>query len=158
MIIVTYSHRCGQSVIPSALLQDVMNVIKDINPQARINTVSTIRDSIIKGLDYKGWSGEYRLDALSKITITSFLNNIGLCLQTGNVSRVYADLLKLQSLYIKGNIQAGIIVLPQKVLALKLASNMANYERLIGELPIFNQVITMPLFIIGFNVEENSNV
>lgn len=31
---------------------------------------------------------------------------------------------------------------------------MANYERLIRELPIFSQVITMPLVVIGFDGTE----
>ena len=153
MTLNVYNNCDGQDVIPNTMLKDVISVIKGINPHVRKNTVSEIRDSIIKGLDYKGWSGEYRLDALSKITITSFMGSTGLCLQTGNVSRVYADLLKLQSLYLKGNIVAGIIILPQKELALKLASNMANYERLVSELQIFSKVISMPLLVIGFNVE-----
>lgn len=150
---VTHDHRSGLSVIPEKQLQEVIDVIHGVNPRVRKNTVSEIRDSIISGLDYKGWSGEYRLDTSSKITITSFQNGIGLCIQTGNVSRIYADLLKLQTLYIKGNIKAGIIILPQKELAVRLASNMANYERLLGELSIFSQVISMPLVIIGFNAE-----
>ena len=77
-----------------------------------------------------------------------------MCFQTDNVGRIYADLLKLQTLYTKGNIIAGIILVPQIKTAKELGSNMANYERLIRELPIFSQVITMPLVVIGFNGTE----
>ena len=84
------------------------------------------------------------------------MKGIGLCFQTGNVGRIYADLLKLQTLYTKGNITAGIILIPQNQTAKELGSNMANYERLIRELPIFSQVITMPIVVIGFDgTEEN---
>lgn len=157
MKLVAYDHRSGLRVIPETQLRDVTDVIQSIDPCVKKNAVSSIRDSIISGLDVKGWSGEYRLDASSKITITSFQDCVGLCIQTGNVSRIYADLLKLQVLYIKGNLRAGIILLPRKDLSVKLASNMANYERLIGELPIFSQVITMPLVIMGFYVEEEND-
>lgn len=154
MISVVYDHRSGRSVVPEDILCGVQKAIANTNPRVRKNTVTEIRNAIVSGLDVEGWSGEYRLDSTSKITISSFNKGIGLCLQTGNVSRIYADLLKLQSLFLKGNIKAGIIVLPQKELAKELASNMASYERLLGELPIFNQVISMPLVIIGFRVEE----
>lgn len=77
-----------------------------------------------------------------------------MCFQTGNVGRIYADLLKLQTLYVKGNITAGIILIPQIKTAKALGANMANYERLIRELPIFSQVITMPIVVIGFDGTE----
>ena len=101
-----------------------------------------------------GWSGEYRLDSDSKITISSYMQGVGLCFQTGNAGRVYADLLKLQTLYVKGNITAGIILIPTALTAKELGSNMANYERLVRELPLFSQVITMPIVVIGFDGME----
>ncbi len=154
MITTIFDHRSGLSVVPEYLVEGVKTVLSNINPTIKKNTVSDIRDCIISGIELQGWSGEYRLDATSKITISSYMEEIGLCIQTGNVGRIYADLIKLQSLYLKGNIKAGIIILPQKALASALASNMASYERLIGELPIFKQVISMPLVIIGFRSEE----
>ena len=150
---IVHDHRSGLSVAPSELISEVRDVLNSITPRVRKNTVTEIRDAIVSGLTINGWSGEYRLDITSKITITSYQNDVGLCLQTGNVSRIYADMLKLQTLYLKGKIKVGIIIVPQKELAVKLASNMASYERLIGELPIFTQVISMPLVIIGFNAE-----
>ena len=45
---------------------------------------------------------------------------------------------------------AGMLVKTAK----ELGSNMANYERLIRELPIFSQVITMPIVVIGFDGTE----
>lgn len=97
----------------------------------------------------EGWSGEYRLDSDSQITITSYQNNIGLCFQTGNVGRVYADLLKLQTLYKRGNIIAGIMILPRKGMSRIFGSNCASYDRLLKELPIFSNVIDIPLVVIG---------
>ncbi|OQC00471.1 MAG: Type-2 restriction enzyme BamHI [Firmicutes bacterium ADurb.Bin099] len=154
MITKLYNYRSGESVVPKDQLQGVCNILSSVNPHVRKNTVSEIREVILSGLAIQGWSGAFRIDVASKITISSYKDGIGLCLQTGNISRIYADLLKLQSLYLKGKIKAGIIILPQKVLAIKLASNMVSYERLVGELSIFNQVISMPLVIIGFNAEE----
>ncbi len=151
---IVYDHRSGKKVVPHDLFNDVIKVIEAINPVLEKNTVSQIKAELKNALELKGWAGEYRLDAASKITISSFLHGIGMCIQTGNVGRTYADLLKLQALYVKGNICAGIIITPQLDTARALGNNMANYERLVRELPIFTQVITMPIVVIGFNVEE----
>lgn len=150
----TYDHRNGLKVVPKDVLGTVEKVVWDIHPSLSKNSVTIIKDSIRERLEKEGWSGEYRLDATSRITISSYLQGIGLCFQTGNVGRIYADLLKLQTLYTKGNIAAGIILVPQIRTAKELGYNMANYERLIRELPIFSQVITMPIVVIGFDGTE----
>lgn len=149
-----YEHRSGLRVVPNDIVDDVNRIIWDINPELSKKTVANIKKNVRERLGKEGWTGEYRLDATSKITISSYLRRIGLCFQTGNVGRIYADLLKLQTLYTKGNITAGIILIPQVKTAKELGSNMANYERLIRELPIFSQVITMPIVVIGFDGTE----
>lgn len=149
-----FDHRSGLKVVSNSIISDVEKIIWDINPTLSKNTVAGIKESIRERLEKEGWTGEYRLDASSRITISSYLKGVGMCFQTGNVGRIYADLLKLQTLYTKGNITAGIILIPQIKTAKALGSNMANYERLIRELPIFSQVITMPIVVIGFDGTE----
>ena len=149
-----YEHRSGLKVVPHDIVSEVESIIGEINPVLSKNSVSTIKAVIRERLEKNGWTGEYRLDASSKITISSYRKGIGMCFQTGNVGRIYADLLKLQTLYTKGNIIAGIILIPQLNTAKLLGSNMANYERLIRELPIFSQVITMPIVVIGLDGTE----
>lgn len=149
-----YEHHSGLKVVPNDIVADVEKILWDINPTLSKKTVASLKESIRERLEKDGWTGEYRVDAVSKITISSYLKGVGLCFQTGNVGRIYADLLKLQTLYTKGNITAGIILIPQIKTAKELGSNMANYERLIRELPIFSQVITMPIVVIGFDGTE----
>ena len=98
-----YEHRSGLKVVPNVIVADVEKIIWDINPVLSKKTVANLKESIRERLEKEGWTGEYRLDATSRITISSYLKGIGLCFQTGNVGRIYADLLKLQTLYTKGN-------------------------------------------------------
>lgn len=149
-----YEHRSGLKVVPRDIVSDVEKILWDINPILSKRTVASIKESVRERLEKEGWTGEYRLDSSSRITISSYLKGIGMRFQTGNVGRIYADLLKLQTLYTRGNITAGIILIPQIKTAKELGSNMANYERLIRELPIFSQVITMPIVVIGFDGTE----
>jgi hypothetical protein len=62
---------------------------------------------------------------------------------------MYADLLKLQTLYTGGSIKTAILVVPTYLAAKALGDNLANYERLTREMEIFERVITVPLAIIG---------
>ena len=149
-----YEHRSGLKVVPADIISGVEKIVWEINPVLSKNSVANIKEAVKERMEKDGWTGEYRLDATSKITISSYMKGVGLCFQTGNVGRIYADLLKLQTLYTKGNITAGIILIPLNQTAKELGSNMANYERLIRELPIFSQVITMPIVVIGFDGTE----
>lgn len=155
MIIETYDHRNGMKIVPQDIIEKTQAIFTEYENKLTKNNVSLVKEDLKNQLLIEGWSGEYRLDSESKITITSFQKNIGLCFQTGNVGRVYADLLKLQTLFVKGNIAAGILLLPKRCMTKVFGSNCASYERLLKELPIFSQVITMPLVVIGFEeVEE----
>jgi hypothetical protein len=97
-----------------------------------------------------GWSPEVRIDPNSRISITSIKNRIGLCLQTGNMGRMYADLLKFQTAYQKKIVTAGVLIIPTKDSAKILGDNIANYDRLCKELIIFGEVIVIPLVLYGF--------
>lgn len=149
-----HSHRNGTRVVPEDIVHGIDYTVYTSLPQVDKESLIEFKDIVKDSLEKSGWSGEYRLDTQSKITITSYYNEIGLCFQTGNVGRMYADLLKLQSLYIKGKITAGIMLVPLARTAKILGSNIANYERLVKELSIFGEVITMPIVVLGFDGEE----
>lgn len=150
MIIEKYDHRCGDKVVPQEILEKIIAIFTDYQSKVQKSNVAVVKSDLKGKLMRDGWSDEYRLDIDSRITITSFQQNIGLCFQTGNVGRVYADLLKLQTLFVKGNIVAGVLIVPKKSMVAVFGSNSANFERVVKELPIFEQVITMPLVVIGF--------
>lgn len=86
-----YDHRSGLKVVPNDIVADVKNIIWNINPALSKKTVSSLKESVRERLEKEGWTGEYRLDATSRITISSYLRGVGLCFQTGNVGRIYAD-------------------------------------------------------------------
>ena len=113
-----------------------------------------MKAQIVEKIVELGWSNEYLISSDSRLTISAFKHGVGLCCQTGNVARVYADLLKLQTLFINKNIGAGIIIVPTQKMANIIGTNVANSEKLNRELIIFKSVITIPLVIIGFGQEE----
>ena len=76
---------------------------------------------------------------------------VGLCVQLGNIARMYADLLKMQLMYEKQMIDIGIIVVPMKLESKSLGSNHVQFERLVAELKIFDKIINLPLVVIGIS-------
>lgn len=145
MKVIINGHRSGMEVVPDVIIQEICNELNKV-----VYAIKDFRKLFPIRLKGLGWSDNIYLDSISKINITSMRDDIGLCIQTGNVSRIYADLLKLQALYLRGSIKGGIIILPSKAAARSFGGNVATLERLERELPIFNQVITMPMVIIGF--------
>ncbi len=147
-----YNYRSGQQIIPESACQDVITSIEAIDYSLGSNSIRRFNKDLIENLQSCGWSDNYSLSVYSKISITSIRNKIGLCVQTGNVARVYADILKLQTLYTDEKINAGILILPTKDCAALIGKNVANYERFIRELTyIFSKVITIPLLVISFH-------
>lgn len=144
-----YQHRQADKVLPTNIRIEIEGVIQKCCYCTRAGNASKMRKELTLRLSEIGWPNKVRIDAVSKISITSSKKGVGLCLQTGNMGRIYADLLKLQTIYLQNKILAGIIILPTRKAAKEMGQNIANYERLIGELQIFDSTITIPLLVIG---------
>lgn len=151
-----YNYRSGQEIIPSNISDSVIHVIEELDYSLGKYEIKHFKDDLSDQLKLQGWSEKVPLSSKSNITITAIRDKIGLCTQTGNMARMYADLMKLQALYLDNKIKAGIFVIPTKECANSFGGNVANYDRFVNELTnIFSKVITVPMLIIGFdNVEE----
>lgn len=146
-----YFHLCKQEDWDNEKVASVVEIIQDIKIKIRDGCSSRLREIILRELNTRGWSSNVKLSYGSQITITATNGDLGLCLQTGNMSRFYADLLKLQYLYQKGSIRSAIYILPTKRNAKLMGSNLAHYERLVEELKLFAKIITLPVFVIGLD-------
>lgn len=147
-----HSHSDGDGVFPESLRKEIEKAITTVDVYLKKGAASQIRGAFLGELYVSGWSQELLLSPGSNITITSIKSRVGLCLQTGNMARMYADLLKLQTLYLNGAITCGALVLPSSPVAAKLGSNVANATRLERELEIFKKVFNLPTLV--FSLEE----
>jgi hypothetical protein len=146
----TYSHCGGLEMVSEAQRSEIETALTQCTLRPALRVATKIRTALLVSLVKAGWSGEVTVAAGSGITISSSKNNIGLCLQTGNMSRVYADLIKLQKLFLDDAIKAGVIVVPTGVAAKALGSNIANANRIKKELEIFRKVLHMPIILFAF--------
>ena len=144
--------------IKTSMYQDIISFIENSPRKIAKYGIRSFNNELNQYLMQKGWSINIILSRKSKITINAYKDGIGLCTQTGNVARMYADLLKLQAMYRNKTIIGAIYIIPQKECSKTIGQNVANFERLQNELTnVFNKVITFPLLIIGFNNEEQIN-
>jgi hypothetical protein len=151
----SFEHHLALTTLDSNLVESVNEMIEKLAVPKKLQTTKHVRESVLKGLHIAGWSDEAKLDPTSSITITSVRNSVGLCFQTGNMARLYADLLKLQLLYSRGKITGAIFLVFSKITATALGENMANFGRLTKELAIFIDVITVPILVLGLEVVES---
>lgn len=149
MNIEIYSHNCGESSVPEEFATPIKKFLLDSNFAFSPQSAPKLRNLVLSFLRLNGWSEETSIAHGSRLTVTSVRRGVALALQTGNVSHFYADILKLQYLHAQGKVSSALFLLPTKDAAQSMGSNIANYERLVGELHIFRQIITVPLLILG---------
>jgi hypothetical protein len=147
----TNDHCDGLATVPQEHQDDIRDVITAVEIKPDRGTAPDFRDAFNMGLQSRGWSTKTSLSTGSKISISSTKGTTGLCMQTGgNMSRMYADLLKLQHLYVTEKIKCGVMIVPSKPTAKLLGDNMVHASRLVQELSLFKKVIQIPMIICSF--------
>lgn len=146
-----YSHLCNAQNWEDKEISPLVDALVHTQFNFHNSRSLSLRRAIQAVLRSQGWSSKVKLIHSSKISITATNGQFGLCLQTGNMSRFYADLLKLQYLFQKGTIKAAVYILLTKHRAQEMGSNLAHYERFVEELDLFSEIITVPLFVIGID-------
>lgn len=141
------SHCAGCDLVPANIQDEITRAIERVEIKIGPKAAKKIRDAIIQNLKAEGWTGQVPVAKGSDIKITSMSDETGLCLQTGNMARIYADLIKLQTLYLDNAIKSAVIIVPSEPVSRALGSNIAQAKRLERELEIFKKVYHVPTLI-----------
>lgn len=141
------SHCAGDKEIPAHLQKEIVAAIAALTVKPARGGARRLREVFLANLKGAGWSSEVDVSKDSGMTITSMKDEVGLCLQTGNMARIYADLIKLQTLYLDDAIKAAAIVVPSQPVAMLLGSNVAQATRLERELEIFKKAYHVPTLV-----------
>lgn len=146
-----YSHHNGEAEWQKRELFEWLTDVF-VAPSLNIEKGSTtlIRTHIRNQFEEQGWSGEIKLDPSSDLTVFSMKQDLAFQVQTGNISRAFYDLLKLQFLYTAEKIEAAALAVPSQIAAQRIGSNIAYFNRVMNELSLFNRVISVPLLLISF--------
>ena len=147
-----YSHRNGKVEWEKRELDEwITDVFNAPSTTLEAHATNAIRSHVRSELTNQGWSDEVPIAPnFTGVTIFSQKDDLAIQIQTGNVSRVFYDLVKLQYLFIRNKIEAAALAVPTKTGAQLLGSNIANFERLCAELQLYDRVITVPILVIAF--------
>ena len=147
-----YSHRNGRVEWEKRELDEwITDVFNAPAITLQAHATAAIRDHVRNELTNQGWSDEVPIAPnFTGVTVFSQKDDLAIQIQTGNVSRVFYDLLKLQYLFNRNKIEAAGLAVPTRSGAQQLGSNIANYERLCAELQLYDRVITVPILVLGF--------
>ena len=147
----TYSHHNGVEFWQNRELYEWVTDIFEA-PKIKVGTGSSpvIRDHVRCELEANGWAINVQIDAAVELKVFARRNDLAFQLQTGNISRYAYDLLKLQHLYNKREIETAVLAVPSKTAAHLMGSNIVHVERVWSELNIFDRLITLPMMLIAF--------
>lgn len=147
----TYSHHHGVDIWQDREQYEWVTDVFEA-PKLEVGNCSTteIRNYLKQELESQGWGLNVRVDAESDLTVFARKDDLVIQIQTGNISRYAYDLLKIQHLYLKKEIDAAALAVPTKNAAVKIGSNVASCERIWNELNVFDRQITVPLMLVAF--------
>ena len=112
---------------------------------------TAIREHVETAFLNEGWALKVDLRPGYRLTVFAMRGRLAFQLQTGNMSRAPYDLLKFQYLFQNDRIEAAALALPTREAANIIGDNIANADRVINELVLFDRVITVPILVIAFN-------
>ena len=149
MLVRTFRNRPASNVSLAGLESILMSALGAITFEFASHSGPALRTIVSAALRDLGWSNAVRISPNYRLTITSMREDTALTLQTGNAGRSYADLLKLQYLFVEGKCRQSIYILPSKIRARQMGENLANFERVTSELRLFEYIITVPMLVVG---------
>lgn len=110
-----------------------------------------IKSVVSDRFNERGWADRVRIVSSTNLTINFMKNKVGVCFQLGNVARMYADLLKLETLGLDNKIDVGVIILPDALESRKLGANYARFDRLRKEMQVFSRIFSLPIVVISLS-------
>jgi hypothetical protein len=78
--------------------------------------------------------------------------------QFGNMARWYTDVFKFQLSYSLGKIDVAVLVVPKQRFANLIDENVAQFERVVRELPWAKMSLTLPILVIGIEPENYESI
>jgi hypothetical protein len=134
-------------------IAEILILIKDINYSPETEYLARLKSLIIDIFSDAGFVLDPNID-YRRLTITGKKDDIGLSVQTGNISRFYADLLKLQWFFDNNRISKSIyFCLTKNAASRSYSGNLANFERATDETLLFAKSINIPILFIGMDFE-----
>jgi hypothetical protein len=149
----TYSYRFGEEIINSklGLRKEIEWILDSLKTPIYKGAGPLIKRELKKYFLEKGWNYDVKITKELGLSIGFQKERVGVQAQMGNVARLYADLFKLQvmSYSNENSIDVGVLILPTSKVANTIGKGIANFEKVVRELPYYKSALSVPLWVIG---------
>ena len=129
------------------IFSEIEEIINNCQIRFTKGSPKVIKDYFNENFSNNLWIQGVKLGT-SNLSINYIKENIGICLQIGNVARTYADILKLNYFINREILDVGVLIVPHALESRKLGNNYANFERLKNEFNLFSSILSYPLLIL----------
>lgn len=132
-------------------MEKLLNNIQNINYSPSTEKINILKKSLLEVFSNHGFITDINLKN-SKLRVNGIKEKTGLAIQTGNVARFYADMLKLQWLYKEKKINNAIYVcLSKESEKESYSGNIIHIDRALREINFFDKIIDIPILFISLD-------
>jgi hypothetical protein len=141
----------GHTGFPDQILKDLLLAI-DPFPEGELSTTD-VRKEWGRRLSSYGWVSNYLIPN-SRLHISFWKSNFGVCVQLGNTCRMNSDMLKLETLFRLKRVDAAALIVPTDSYSKYLGSNHASVTTAARDLTVFDVAVTLPIAVVGVGPER----
>jgi hypothetical protein len=132
-------------------ISKIVSQIKTIEYSTKSQNIKLLKKQLTEIFSNNGFILDIALKD-SNLKINGIRNKTGLAIQTGNVARFYADILKLQWLYEEKRIKNAVYVcLSKEAQRDSYLSNTIHIDRALREADFFDNIITLPILFMSLD-------
>ncbi len=144
-------HNAGVAWAKRDLKEWLCNIFKAPAVKIAPRCTPAIRKHVESNFINEGWALDVNIAQTHRLKIFAMKGDLAFQLQTGNMSRAPYDILKMQYLFQTGRIEAAALALPTNEASKIIGDNIANADRVIKEINLFDRVITVPILVVAFD-------
>ena len=147
-------HNCSLSDFHESSLANLVEGLKEIEADYE-TPIPRIKKDITKLFSDEGFITDVIIHPAHRLDVNGIKEDICFGAQLGNAARFYADVIKMQYLFIEGVITKAIYVtFTRDFIKKSYSGNNISFERAISEITLFKSIITLPIYFIGIDLEE----
>jgi len=135
----------------NSTIETIIKELKELEFVPQTNNSKFLKERLEYIFEQKGWIKKVKIDPRSNLTIQYLDSNTAIMYYFSNKARCFLDFIKIQHLFNSKKIHRAVYVVFRNVAAVKVASNLATYEKICNDLEIFNKIFTCPILLIGIS-------
>jgi hypothetical protein len=135
--------------LDNSISNEVHEIISSIEFQHQRNSSPFLREILQYEFNKMNWYSKFKVDSRLNWYVQFYANETAILFYFSNKARSSLDLIKIQHLYANEKIKGAIYIVLTSEAAIKVASNLANFETLEKEIRVFKETISCPILLIG---------